>query len=629
MPKVNQHRFRAFCWVIGIFLAGIFLAWLVAGNGAALAQNPEALLQRPQPQRLPPVLSAKQYFLNHMFPNLKYDNYLQRLRREFTSADSDGDGQITEADTVLPAQVAAATIRGMLFAALFHFDLDGDGVITEDEIRRTLTYERNTGHMFPMFGATMVDPIETQVRKLMAADTDHDGNITVAEALAYVKSQPDNGLTAALLGNNVHQLIALAPDGKQALTLPDFEAAATAAFQAVDTDGDGVISAEELKAARSDNSGAAAATRPPVASAPGQTQAQPQAQAQPQPQPQAQPQAQALQQQRRAELEARREEARRTAEAERAKKDAELRAACPMPKASDAAAVVLIGAREAEALSSTTIGSQDVAVGVGTVTVEPGTSSIYLVLVSFDPTIWRFYGAVERIERVVVTSARAAPVKALPREAPLAGATGVPAERITFLGSIKCLDIFTSVPSIQASQTAAAVEAAAGKAPAAIAGRYSLSDVAVPSAKSTSLKAEGQRLTIISQSAGTLNILGDTKNIVVQAGPGSPETELKRFYPGGVIQIDPRRVTASAAVEPYDVLPRQAGLAQLQKAGRIEQNRDGEFLIKEKIRFPAELTGSVKFLLLRGVPQPDGDPGQAQVISEETGKPVKFDAANR
>jgi len=615
MPKVNQHRFRAFCWVIGIFLAGIFLAWLVAGNGAALAQNPEALLQRPQPQRLPPVLSAKQYFLNHMFPNLKYDNYLQRLRREFTSADSDGDGQITEADTVLPAQVAAATIRGMLFAALFHFDLDGDGVITEDEIRRTLTYERNTGRIFPMFGATTIDPIETQVRKLMAADTDHDGNITVAEALAYVKSQPDNGLTAALLGNNVHQLIALAPDGKQALTLPDFEAAAAAAFQAVDTDGDGVISADELKAARSDNSGTAAATRPPVASAPAQ--------------PQAQTQPQALQQQRRAELEARREEARRTAEAERAKKDAELRAACPMPKASDAAAVVLIGAREAEALSSTTIGSQDVAVGVGTVTVEPGTSSIYLVLVSFDPTIWRFYGAVERIERVVVTSARAAPVKALPREAPLAGATGVPAERITFLGSIKCLDLFTNVPSIQASQTAAAVEAAAGKAPAAIAGRYSLSDVAVPSGKFTSLKAEGQRLTIISQSAGTLNILGDTKNIVVQAGPSSPEAELKRFYPGGVIQIDPRRVTASAAVEPYDVLPRQAGLAQLQKAGRIEQNRDGEFLIKEKIRFPAELTGSVKFLLLRGVPQPDGDPGQAQVISEETGKPVKFDAANR
>jgi hypothetical protein len=35
---------------------------------------------------------------------------------------------------------------------------------------------------------------------------------------------------------------------------------------------------------------------------------------------------------------------------------------------------------------------------------------------------------------------------------------------------------------------------------------------------------------------------------------------------------------------------------------------------------------TVKFLLLRGVPLPDGDPGQAVVIAEETGKPVKFDA---
>jgi hypothetical protein len=31
----------------------------------------------------------------------------------------------------------------------------------------------------------------------------------------------------------------------------------------------------------------------------------------------------------------------------------------------------------------------------------------------------------------------------------------------------------------------------------------------------------------------------------------------------------------------------------------------------------------VKFLLLRGVPEPDGDPGHSDIISEETGLSLK------
>jgi hypothetical protein len=32
----------------------------------------------------------------------------------------------------------------------------------------------------------------------------------------------------------------------------------------------------------------------------------------------------------------------------------------------------------------------------------------------------------------------------------------------------------------------------------------------------------------------------------------------------------------------------------------------------------------VKFLLLRGTPMPDGDPGHSDVVSEETGEKLKF-----
>jgi hypothetical protein len=301
-----------------------------------------------------------------------------------------------------------------------------------------------------------------------------------------------------------------------------------------------------------------------------------------------------------------------------------------MPKASDAANVVVIGTYEAEAVSSATIGSQNVAVGLGNITVEPGTEPIYLVVVSFRPTIWRFSGAVERIERLVLTTTMAAPTKNLPWDKPLVGATGVAAERITFLSQTKCIENFTEVPSRQASIAAAAVQRDAGKDIAVVAARYSLSDVAVPSGHIESLRGENrQRLVVITQSAGTLNIRGDPKNFILQAGPSNAETDLKLFHPGGVIEIDARSVVASYPAERYEVLPQQAGLVQLVQSGKIEQNASGDYLIKEKIRFPAELTGEVKFLLLRGVALPDGNPGQSEVISEETGQRIKFDGSPR
>jgi hypothetical protein len=73
-------------------------------------------------------------------------------------------------------------------------------------------------------------------------------------------------------------------------------------------------------------------------------------------------------------------------------------------------------------------------------------------------------------------------------------------------------------------------------------------------------------------------------------------------------------------------LPEKAGLIQLMKESKIAENRSGEYLIKKKIRFPADVYGahSVKFLLMRRVLKPDGDPGHSTVISEEAGETLKF-----
>ena len=99
-------------------------------------------------------------------------------------------------------------------------------------------------------------------------------------------------------------------------------------------------------------------------------------------------------------------------------------------------------------------------------------------------------------------------------------------------------------------------------------------------------------------------------------------SELGRFSPGGVMEVDPSTVVASGPVERYIVLPEEAGLRQILNDGVLTKNRAGEYLIHKATRFPAGLAGahSVTFLLLKGVPMPEGNPRHSTVVSEETGE---------
>jgi len=590
-----------------------FSALLIVGVSVVLAPASTSLgfAQSLPGQPMPP----KDYLLSRLNANMTLDAYLKRMRGEFRMADADADGEISQSDAVLLVQIRSALWRSTILAQFLPADLNGDGVVTEDELRSYLRYGHYSSEARPAAGKTVDETIEDQIRQIMAADADHDGRITFAEELNYANSLPNPGAFAA---NSVYQLMALAPEGKSVLTRADFEAAVEKLFHEVDADGNGTVSVDELKNYRAqggESNSPNPQTHGEAAPAPPQRN---DAQVTPD-QARAQRDAQAAAMQQRADAQ------RAAVMQQRAQKEAELRAACSMPKASDAAKVVLVSGYEPEALSSVTIGSQDVAVSAGNIHVEPGNEPIYLVVVSFRPTIWRFSGAVGRIERLVLTTSRPERVGELPQDKPIVGATNIPADRITFLPPAKCISHFIEAPSGGAASAAAAVKREAGKDVTTLSALYSFSDVAVPSGRMRSLRgANAGKMTVIKQSAGTLKIIGSSRNIVVEAGAVGPVTNLKRFTPGGVIEIDPRGVVASLPVERYQVLPEEAGLIQLMRAGKIAQDRGGEYLIKKKIRFPADLTGahSVKFLLLRGVPSPDGDSGHSEVISEETGKEI-------
>jgi len=366
---------------------------------------------------------------------------LQNLRQEFSRLDADGDGKLDAADLESHTIMARAMFRNSFAMQIMAADLDGDGFVTADEIRRKLHYDRrNVAAQTPPGTPSPEQQIEAQVRKWLQADTDKDGKVTWHEALEAATREPNYGRSVEQFGSLIRQLQELAPQGKSVVTLADLVAAATAFFRRVDTDNNGTISTEELEAVR-------------------QTMSR----------------YQALEQ---------------------------VRANCEMPKASQPAKVVLLGLYETESLSSVALGSQDEVTGVGDVAVEPGHDPLYIVIAGYRPTIWRFSGSLQRIERVVVLAQRGLTTKGSSNVMPLAGVVGVTRDKISF-PKPNCIASFSETPSIASAQAAGAVRVAAGKAPDVIAGKYKLNKFNVPSGKIEVIEPDRPRVLVIEKPGGT------------------------------------------------------------------------------------------------------------------------------
>ena len=305
------------------------------------------------------------------------------------------------------------------------------------------------------------------------------------------------------------------------------------------------------------------------------------------------------------------------AERRRMEKESGIEAPCAIPKPSDGAQVIMVRAA-AEALSTVTIGSQDVATRTSAIVIEPGREPLYLVIASHRPTIWRISGAVERIEQFVLAGSTTVPNRGVPGAPPLIGATGVPRERVTFLRHHRCLPSYLPLHTwIEIADRFLKYET--GR-PKGLRGAYgALSEVSIPSGKFQRLRRGTMPMVAYDRSNSAMVIEGDVDNKVVLSGRNDLDDELKLFVPGGVVRLDAAAVVASAAAEPYEVLPQQAGLIQLMQAGALTRDDEGDFIVQRKIRLPAELNGGHKFRVRRGVEQPDGVPARVCVWLEETG----------
>ncbi len=540
----GRKKFRFISLASSLALAGVVAAAL---TGPARSQQPGA------------ASAVQQILLPRLQQGTTLEKYLESLRNEFFQVDADVDGQITQRDVDLHALMEGIHARNNALTMTMRYDLDGDGFVTEDEIRRGMTYElrsqfgvlafnRSNKPLLPQNDG-LSKQIDATVRNIMGLDTDKDGKVSMAEGAKLGAAGRHGGQSA-----RARQFLSLEGASDGALTLAEYQAAAEVVFRQVDLDKDGAITQQELMDYRT-----------------------------------------------RAE-----------------------RVGCEMPAASEKARVVLLSSYETEALSSVTLGSQDNVLHAGRIVVEPGSEPLYIVVATYGPTIWQLSGATDRVERLVMTSSRTGPNSADVNQGTLVGATGIAKERVSFFSKSNCLTYFNETPTSASLQTVAAVRNGTGKSPETVSAKYSVSGFKVPSGAVETLREKngnGGGL-VIEKTQGTLKIIGNASNVIVQSGPSRAKDELYRFSPGGVIEIDPKTVVAAQPAANYQVLPQQAGLVQLLASGVLKQNSIGEYIVREKTRFPAGLYGahSATFLVMRGTPYPEGDPGHSCVVMEESGE---------
>jgi hypothetical protein len=326
--------------------------------------------------------------------------------------------------------------------------------------------------------------------------------------------------------------------------------------------------------------------------------------------------------------------------------------ACTFPPAPKGTKVVIFAGQRGQGISSVAVGSQDDTTHASAVTIEPGSEPLYLVLAAYGPIIWQFDGAVDRVAKAVLVSLQHADARTIP-----VGATGLPKDVVAFGIGRDCVSLMSSLTAPwrrlqenpgnddQHKRDLAMFKRLVGAEPDVVTAASEIWKLSLPSGRVapaeyrpddtvdpslsalvfkrsgkgdfTYVLAPGSRVTLGPGDAGS--------DIVVESPKPKALDEMRsdfaRYHPAGVVRIDAAAVVANQPAASYEVLPGAAGLIQLMESGAIEKNNRGEFLVKRKIRYPAGLPGltDAKFLILKGVPMPDGDPGSSVVASEDTG----------
>ena len=164
------------------------------------------------------------------------ENYLQIVMENFRSL-AGKDRVFDRSDVDLPIAASRASYRAAIVERIMSNDLNADGEVTEEELRRVNT----------VFPSKVSRDIDGLVRGYLKVDRNGDGSIDTEEAYSFASERelPDSAPSQRLAAKKL-QLIALDCDGDGRLEADEVDASARATFAHYDLDGDGRLVEAEV-----------------------------------------------------------------------------------------------------------------------------------------------------------------------------------------------------------------------------------------------------------------------------------------------------------------------------------------------------------------------------------------------
>lgn len=310
------------------------------------------------------VARFEQMLLGSFMRNRTFDEALPGIRMQFRRVDLDGEPGLTERDTEIAISIQNADYRARALQQLLAYDLNGDSLVTRDEVRLRILSQVNqplraNGVEVQPTPEQIEQIARPQIARVLRNDTDLDGALSMDEMMTAADAE------AAQAGQRRGAMM-LPPiaaydandDGR--LTEDEYLTAIRRVFDDGDADGDGMLSNEEFRD---------------------------------------------LQQRQADAIRARTIQDRqvtRMATTPNASFDA-ARAACKMPEVKTDHAVYVVGGYEGAAMSTVSLGSPDTVAEALDLSVPAEGPPITLVAPFFDATVIRLDDPSGRVRQVIQT----------------------------------------------------------------------------------------------------------------------------------------------------------------------------------------------------------------------------------
>jgi hypothetical protein len=309
--------------------------------------------------------------------------------------------------------------------------------------------------------------------------------------------------------------------------------------------------------------------------------------------------------------------------------------------------VIYLSVYSGNAISSVSLGGDDIDVSVVDITIEMGEEPIYIIADSHEALIWRFSGAIERVTHVILNANFRDGEKRV-----RAGVVGLSRSVLHPMQQGNCFAEMelTKLHGAHADRFRNGLIGALTGRDANLV-LYSIDSLWTTRQATRFLQPSGIKLLWSEDYVGrrTLPQSGDAIEIWRQ---------IARSQPGGIVDLDPATVVSPVDVKRYTVLPSAAGIAQLIDEGALvpiewrEGLRKGDrwqmggltleevgsagyfrlpegFRIVKPIHFPGGshmvYNSTYRLYLAPGVPKPEGKPNpNIDCLTDEVTNEVLF-----